>query len=108
MAKCPNWLDVEHRPIENGSGDEEIPAEGRIGRLFGKSRFISKQQAFLDIVLDNYISLGVEELEMEKLTPLLKLRYHHSISDAVADLGEDIGKAFTGFQQYLYQKNAVA
>ena len=38
MAKSPNWLDVEHRPIENGAGDREIPAEGRIGWLSGKSR----------------------------------------------------------------------
>ena len=41
MAKSPNWLDVEHRPIENGAGDREIPAEGRIGWLSGKSRIIS-------------------------------------------------------------------
>ena len=40
-AKSPNRLDVEHRPIEIGSRDEEIPAEGRIGRLSGKSRFKS-------------------------------------------------------------------
>ena len=45
----------------------------------------------------------MEELDQKKLTPLLKLRYHDSINDAVADLGEDIGEAFTGFQKYLYQ-----
>jgi hypothetical protein len=32
-----------------------------------------------------------------------KLRYHNSINDAVADLGENIGEVFTGFQRYLYQ-----
>ena len=31
------------------------------------------------------------------------LRYHNSINDAVADLGQDIGEAFTGFQKHLYQ-----
>lgn len=31
------------------------------------------------------------------------LKYHNSINDAVADLGDDIGQAFTGFQKYLYQ-----
>jgi type I restriction enzyme R subunit len=72
------------------------------------SRFVSKQQAFLDFVLENYINIGVEELDMEKLTPLLKLKYHDSISDAVADLGGDIGKSFIDFQQFLYQKGAVA
>jgi type I restriction enzyme, R subunit len=78
-------------------------AKGKI-----KNKFTTKQQAFLDFVLTHYISVGVEELSVEKLTPLLKLRYHDSISDAVADLGDDIGKAFSGFQRYLYQKSAVA
>ncbi len=47
--------------------------------------------------------MGVEELDQDKLTPLLRLKYHNSIADAVADLGrpEGIGKAFAGFQQYL-------
>jgi len=39
------------------------------------------------------------------LTPLLRLQYHDSIADAVADLGrpEEIGRVFAGFQKYLYQ-----
>jgi type I restriction enzyme R subunit len=67
------------------------------------THFNSKQQVFLDFVLSHYVSVGVEELEQGKLTPLLKLRYHDSINDAVADLGDDIGEAFAGFQKYLYQ-----
>ncbi|MBC7979796.1 MAG: DEAD/DEAH box helicase family protein [Armatimonadetes bacterium] len=67
------------------------------------THFNSKQQVFLDFVLSHYVSVGVEELEQGKLAPLLKLRYHNSINDAVADLGDDIGEAFTGFQKYLYQ-----
>ncbi len=67
------------------------------------THFNSKQQVFLDFVLSHYVSVGVEELDQTKLAPLLKLRYHNSINDAVADLGEDIGDAFTGFQKYLYQ-----
>jgi type I restriction enzyme R subunit len=68
------------------------------------TRFSAKQQVFLDFVLQHYISVGVEELDQEKLTPLLRLKYHDSIADAVADLGkpEEIGKAFAGFQKYLY------
>jgi len=47
---------------------------------------------------------NVEELGQEKLTPLLRLKYHNSIADAVTDLGnpEEIGKVFAGFQKYLY------
>jgi type I restriction enzyme R subunit len=68
------------------------------------THFTGKQQAFLDFVLSHYVSVGVEELDQEKLTPLLRLKYRNSIADAVADLGkpEEIGKAFAGFQKYLY------
>ena len=72
------------------------------------AEFNSKQQAFLDFVLSHYVSVGVDELDQEKLTPLLRLRYHNSIADAVADLGkpEEIGKVFSGFQKFLYQEAA--
>ena len=48
---------------------------------------------------------GVEELDQDKLSPLLKLKYNNAIADAVADLGrpEEIGAVFSGFQKYLYQ-----
>jgi type I restriction enzyme, R subunit len=51
---------------------------------------------------------GVDELHQGKLTPPLRLKYHDSIADAVADLGrsEDIGNVFPGFQKYLYQDAA--
>jgi type I restriction enzyme R subunit len=70
-------------------------------------QFNSKQRAFLDFVLSHYVSTGVEELDQEKLKPLLELKYH-ALADAVADLGrpEDIGKAFSGFQKYLYREAA--
>ena len=73
------------------------------------TRFNSKQRVFLDFVLSHYVSVGVEELDQEKLTPLLRLKYHDSIADAVADLGrpEEIGKVFAGFQKYLYQQQAA-
>ncbi len=74
------------------------------------THFNTKQQIFLDFVLSHYVSVGVDELDLEKLTPLLRLKYHNSIADAVDDLGkpEEIGKVFSGFQKYLYQPMAVA
>lgn len=68
------------------------------------THFNSRQQVFLDFVLSHYVSVGVEELDQEKLTPLLRLKYQNSIADAVKDLGrpEEIGKVFAGFQKYLY------
>jgi type I restriction enzyme R subunit len=71
------------------------------------THFNSKQQVFLDFVLSHYVSVGVEELDQEKLSPLLQLRYG-SIADASADLGrpDEIGRVFVGFQKYLYEKAA--
>ena len=68
------------------------------------SHFNSKQQAFLDFVLAQYVKVGVYELDKDKLSPLLRLKYHNAIADAIADLGkpEEIGKVFADFQQYLY------
>jgi hypothetical protein len=79
-------------------------------RLYGYSRFSEKQQTFLAFVLQHYVNVGVEELDQEKLTPLLRLRYNDSIADAIADLGrpEEIGSLFAGFQKYLYQQQAAA
>ncbi len=70
----------------------------------------SKQQAFLEFVLDHYVAEGVRELDQEKLTPLLKLLYRDSIEDAVIDLGKpsEIGKLFVGFQKYLYRSDIAA
>ena len=86
---------------------EERAAKARVNIT---QRFNSKQQTFLDFVLAHYINLGVEELAQEKLSPLLKLKYHDSLPDAVADLGkpEEIGIIFAGFQKYLYQQQAMA
>ncbi len=70
------------------------------------TQFNNRQQVFLDFVLSHYVSVGVEELDVSKLTSLLRLKYHDSIADAVADLGkpEEIGQMFSGFQKYLYQQ----
>jgi len=72
------------------------------------NHFNARQQAFLDFVLSHYVTVGVEELDREQLTPLLNLRYDHSLADAVADLGkpEEIASVFVTFQKYLYQQAA--
>ncbi|MFM8365151.1 MAG: EcoAI/FtnUII family type I restriction enzme subunit R, partial [Verrucomicrobiota bacterium] len=76
-------------------------------RIYINSQFSAKQQAFLDFVLQHYVSVGVEELDQEKLTPLLRLRYA-AISDAISDLGQpaEIGATFSGFQKFLYAESA--
>ncbi len=85
------------------NGSEEIAHRSPQAKLVGKSCIY---EAFLDFVLAHYVNVGVEELDQEKLTPLLRLKYD-SISDAIADLGgkpDEIGKVFAGFQKYLYER----
>ena len=68
------------------------------------TNYTPKQRAFIDFVLAQYVKVGVDELEREKLTALLRLRYDDSIPDALADLGsvEEVGTMFAGFQKHLY------
>lgn len=62
-----------------------------------------KQQAFIDFVLAQYVKQGVDELDQEKLSPLLRLKYR-ALPDAFAELGkpDQIRRVFVDFQQYLY------
>jgi type I restriction enzyme R subunit len=66
-----------------------------------------KQQEFLNFVLEQYIRDGVEELDDDKLSPLLYLKYK-SIADAKRELGEvaSIRNTFIDFQKYLYGDEA--
>jgi EcoEI R protein C-terminal len=92
---------------ETGGGMDSQSRDERANRakLEIQTHFDSKQQAFLDFVLAQYVKAGVHELDKEKLAPLLKLKYT-AIADAFADLGkpEEFGQVFAGFQKYLYQK----
>jgi len=66
------------------------------------------QQEFLNFVLDQYVKVGVEELDDEKLGNLLILKYK-AIADAKKELGEisSIRNTFIGFQEHLYRRGAV-
>ena len=72
-------------------------------RVYINTEFNAKQQVFLDFVLQHYVNIGVKELDLDKLAPLIHLKYE-GIGDALADLGqpEEIRTLFVGFQQYLY------
>jgi len=63
-----------------------------------------KQRAFVAFVLAQYVNQGVDELDAEKLSPLLKLRYR-ALPDAFAQLGrpEEVRDLFLGMQRYLYE-----
>jgi type I restriction enzyme R subunit len=74
------------------------------------TRFTTKQRSFIDFVLTQYVRVGVEELASDKLAPLLRLKYHNALVDAVADIGQpdEISTVFVGFQQYLYPPSIAA
>jgi type I restriction enzyme R subunit len=69
-----------------------------------QARFNDKKRGFLDFVLAQYVKEGVDELDQEKLSPLLRFKYNNAIADAITDLGspEQIRSVFVGFQKYLY------
>ena len=54
-------------------------------------------------MLQHYVNEGVDELDQEKLTPLLRLKYGPP-ANWLEDLGqpEEVRGAFVGFQKYLY------
>jgi type I restriction enzyme R subunit len=62
-----------------------------------------KQRAFLDFVLGHYVDEGVDELDLDKLPPLLRLKYN-AIADAATELGppDRIREMFVSFQKHLY------
>jgi type I restriction enzyme R subunit len=66
-------------------------------------QYDDKQRAFLDFVLQQYVRDGVAELQPEKLSVILQLKYK-SIPDATRALGEvaRIRDTFVGFQKWLY------
>ena len=68
--------------------------------------FTDKQRAFVDFVLAQYVSQGVDELDADKLSPLLKLKYRNAIADALAELGrpDQVRQVFVGFQRHLYTR----
>ncbi len=69
------------------------------------SGLTDKQQAFIDFVLGQCVQQGVEELDQDKLSPFLRLRYN-AFEDAFAELGrpDQVRALFVGFQRHLYER----
>jgi type I restriction enzyme R subunit len=84
-------------------------ARAHAARKAGEAEFSDKQQAFVDFVLAQYVQQGVDELDQEKLSPLLRLKYNNALSDAFAELGqpEQVRCMFIGFQRHLYAAGRV-
>lgn len=82
-------------------------ARAEQAKVIMTTHFNDMQRVFLHFVLSHYVSEGVEELGLDKLSPLLRLKYQ-SIRDAMDVLGgtDEIQRVFIGFQRWLYDKPA--
>ena len=63
------------------------------------------EREFVEYILRNYIDVGEDELDVSKLSTVIRAKYG-SISAAQEKLGtaQNIQKTFIDFQQYLYQE----
>lgn len=79
-------------------------ARAAAARTATARQYTDRQRAFLDFVLAQYVAQGVDELDGEKLSPLLKLRYT-ALQDAFVDLGkpDQVRGMLMGFQRHLYE-----
>ncbi|WP_313275637.1 DEAD/DEAH box helicase family protein [Stenotrophomonas sp.] len=79
-------------------------ARAAAARIAAAGEFTDKQGAFIDFVLAQYVKQGVDELDAEKLSPLLRLRYK-ALNDAFSELGkpEQVRRVFVEFQRHLYE-----
>lgn len=93
------WIVLHLAQIQ---GPTEVPTRVGMDRLVSSLTDVMRE--------DSHVCVGMEELNQEKLAPLLRLRCHNSIADTIADPGKavDTRRIFSGFQKCLYRSQAVA
>ena len=107
-AEKSDLFDVlEYISFANQPITRELRVAKAQSKIFGTLN--AEQKQFLEFVLSKYIETGVEELDQEKLAPLLVLKYK-AIEDAKEILGtvETIRNLFVGFQKHLYEQQVGA
>jgi len=95
------YISYSRKPITRA--DRVVNAEQKIYAFLNE-----KQRAFINFVLGNYIKAGVDELDIDKLSPALISKYG-GVYEAQQELGnvDDIKKVFVEFQQYLYDEKVA-
>ena len=95
------YISYSRKPISRA--DRVVNAEQKIYAFLN-----DKQRTFINFVLGNYIKAGVDELDIDKLSPALISKYG-GVYEAQQELGnvDDIKKVFVEFQQYLYDEKVA-
>ena len=64
---------------------------------------------FLDSVLSQNVTVGVQPPDVAKRKPLPRWRHTDAISDARAETGnpQDVGKEISGFKTHLYHHSVA-
>jgi type I restriction enzyme R subunit len=66
-----------------------------------------EQREFVDFVLSQYVALGVDELQQDRLPQLIAIKYHSQIEGINALGGTDKARTtFIEFQKQLYRREA--
>jgi type I restriction enzyme R subunit len=70
-------------------------------------RLEGNQREFVDFVLAQYVNVGVDELQQERLPHLIAIKYHSQMEGIEALGGTEKARAtFIGFQRDLYSRRA--
>ena len=87
---------------------EPIQRAARVSAAENKihSNLSEKQKDFIDFILGKYVEGGVEELDINRLSDLIELKYE-TVSDGQKVLGDvkEIKNTFIDFQKHLYEQN---
>ena len=65
----------------------------------------AEQKEFISCVLRNYVDVGVDELDVSKLSTVLTAKYGsiHAAQEALGNV-QSIQSTFIDFQQHLYKE----
>jgi type I restriction enzyme R subunit len=95
------YISYSKKPISRA--DRVVNAEQKIYAFLNE-----KQRVFINFVLGNYVKAGVDELDIENLSPALISKYG-GVYEAQQELGnvDEIKRVFVEFQQYLYAEKVA-
>ncbi len=108
-AEDSDIFDVLQYVVYSNKNADIISRQDRVDehKVLIFDNYDSRQHAFIEFVLQQYVNNGVSELSDERIGDLVNLKYG-SPANAQIELGKmsEIRRVFCGFQKYLYKKAA--